>query len=79
MRQADEVPGSTVQNADIRFATIGISVIGHPSSSPLLGQISETGNTNLGNIGNTDRGSITRSRGVDNYKSNRLVLVYRIA
>ncbi len=59
LRQADEVPGSTVQNADIRFAATGISVIGLPSSSPLLGQISETGNTNLGNIGNTDRGSIS--------------------
>lgn len=59
LRQADEVPGSTVQNADIRFATTGISVLGLPSSSPLLGQISETGNTNLGNIGNTDRGSIS--------------------
>ncbi|MFO0940768.1 MAG: GEVED domain-containing protein [Pirellulales bacterium] len=59
MRQADEVPGSTVEFSDIRYAVDGIRVEGLPSSSPLLGQIDESGNTNLGNIGNTDRGSLT--------------------
>lgn len=69
MQQSDEVGGSTVRFADIRFATNGIEVNGMPAHSPLLGQISEEGDagenltsTNLssfGNIGNADRGSVS--------------------
>ncbi len=40
-----EYPGSVVQYADIRYAQNGISVIGQPSSSPLLGNASATGPT----------------------------------
>ena len=37
LQQDNEVPGSTVQYADIRFATTGIEVRGVPGNSPLLG------------------------------------------
>ncbi|GAB5405864.1 MAG: hypothetical protein Aurels2KO_40950 [Aureliella sp.] len=74
MQQADEVAGSTVQYADIRFAQIGIEAYGMPGSSPLLGQLSTSGSgTDLGNIVNSDRGSVsvagelTAPGGVDLY------------
>ncbi len=74
MQQADEVAGSTVQYADIRFAQTGIEAFGMPGSSPLLGQLSTTGSgTDLGNIVNADRGSVsvagelTSPAGVDLY------------
>ena len=38
LRQTVEFPGSTVRQADIRFATNGIEVIGKPTNSPLLGE-----------------------------------------
>jgi hypothetical protein len=42
LRELDEVPGSTVRFADIRYATNGIEILGQPAHSPLLGEISET-------------------------------------
>lgn len=67
LRQATEVPGSVVEFADIRFATNGIEALGMPGSSPLLGQVGATSATNasnpggaaLGNILNSDRGSVS--------------------
>lgn len=59
LRQQDEVPGSTVQYADIRYATNGIEALGMPASSPLLGHHFDNGSRNLGNIANSDRASIT--------------------
>lgn len=71
LSQTDEVPGSLVQYADIRFATNGIEAFGMPGSSPLLGQTAEsaaarnilvqngTNGTSIGNIANSDRGSIS--------------------
>ncbi|MEX0669581.1 MAG: fibronectin type III domain-containing protein [Pirellulales bacterium] len=41
LRQLDEKPGSTVQYADIRYATIGIDAQGLPRNSLLLGDIGE--------------------------------------
>lgn len=38
LRQTDEFPGSTVRQADIRYATNGIEVLGKPTNSPLLGE-----------------------------------------
>ncbi|MEZ6150590.1 MAG: Ig-like domain-containing protein [Pirellulaceae bacterium] len=62
MQQTDETPGSTVRYADIRYATNGIEARGMAASSPLLGQVAETGaSTALGNIGNSDRGSVSVS------------------
>ena len=42
LREIDEVPGSTVLNADIRYATNGIELFGVPGHSPLLGEAFET-------------------------------------
>jgi len=41
MRELDEVPGSTVRYADIRYAQNGIELIGLPKHSPLLGEAAE--------------------------------------
>jgi hypothetical protein len=41
MREGDEVPGSTVRFADIRYANNGVEVIGLPKHSPLLGEAAE--------------------------------------
>ena len=41
LQQRDEVPGSTVRYADIRYPTIGIDVLGLPSRSPLTGENGE--------------------------------------
>ncbi len=76
LQQNDEVAGSTVRYADIRFATNGIEVNGGPAHSPLLGQVGEQGFSGdatdtlvtgpliqslpgLGNIVNSDRGSVS--------------------
>ncbi|MFW6169659.1 MAG: choice-of-anchor L domain-containing protein, partial [Planctomycetota bacterium] len=67
LRELDEVPGSTVQYADIRYATNGIEVIGQPTHSPLMGEAAEDStNSNsldaaqpLGNLLNSERGTIS--------------------
>lgn len=41
MRELDEVPGSTVRYADIRYAQNGVELIGLPKHSPLLGEAAE--------------------------------------
>ena len=41
LQETDEVPGSTIRYADIRFATNGIEILGLPGHSPLLGEIGE--------------------------------------
>ncbi|MCA9218425.1 MAG: NF038122 family metalloprotease, partial [Planctomycetales bacterium] len=41
LQNVDEVPGSTVQFADIRYAADGIRVTGLPAHSPLIGENSE--------------------------------------
>ena len=67
LRELDEVPGSTVQYADIRYAINGIEVLGMPGHSPLLGESAETTADNnaranaqpLGNVLTVDRGAIS--------------------
>ena len=69
LQEADEVPGSTVQFSDIRFATNGIEAIGLPGNSPLIGDTGErandTGNEgqagalNVGNVLQSDAGSLS--------------------
>ena len=71
LREVDEAAGSTVRYGDIRFATNGIEVFGHPSHSPLTGELAEPegddGNDTLGtaqdagNFGNTDRAALAFS------------------
>ncbi|NLS92909.1 MAG: S8 family serine peptidase, partial [Planctomycetaceae bacterium] len=41
LRQTDEKPGSTVRYADIRYATRGIEILGHPSHSILAAETAE--------------------------------------
>lgn len=50
LQQRDQIPGSTVQYADIRFATTGIDVQGLPRNSLLAGTASEIANNNNTNF-----------------------------
>jgi len=45
-RELDEVPGSSVQFADIRYAVDGIRISGLPRHSPLTGEVIEDGSPN---------------------------------
>ena len=72
LRQVDEKPGSFIRNADIRFATNAIQVIGLPAHSPLIGESFETraGNDSLGaaqplgNLLTSDRNTISVGGGI---------------
>ncbi len=46
LRELDEVAGTQVRFADVRYATKGIQVIGHPLHSPLSGDDYETAGDN---------------------------------
>ena len=46
LREVDEVPGNSVTLADITYANHGISVLGQPAHSPLLGEFAETSGDN---------------------------------
>ena len=60
LREADEIGGSVIRYADIRYATTAIDVSGLPSHSPLTGELSANGATvSLGDIGATDRAAIS--------------------
>ncbi len=43
LREADEIPGTTVRLSNIAYATSGIRVRGAPGSSPLTGETTEDG------------------------------------
>ncbi len=67
LQQQQEVSGSTVRFADIRFATVGIDALGQPLHSQLLGEFGEANQNetnaapastiNIGNILSNDRGA----------------------
>lgn len=67
LREVDELAGSSIQFADIRYAENGISIYGQPGHSPVLGESSENGSNNdtqgnaqqLGNVLNSDRAAIS--------------------
>lgn len=67
LREIDEVPGSGVTYADLRYATNGIEIVGMPGHSPLLGETAETTGPNesigtaqpVGNILTTDRQALS--------------------
>ena len=66
LQQTDEIPGSTIQYADIRYATNGIDLRGMPTHSPLLTTTADTGGNdtfataqNIGNLLASDRNTIT--------------------
>lgn len=60
LQEEDEFAGTTVQFADIRFATTGIQITGQPLHSPLAGESEEVEGVtgNLGNLMNTDRAAL---------------------
>lgn len=82
LRETDELAGSTVRYADIRYATNGLELIGVPYHSPLLGEAAEQvgdnstapASQNLGNLMNSDRaalsvaGQVTSEADVDFYR-----------
>jgi len=67
LRALDEVPGSTIRQADIRFANNAIEIIGQPFHTPLLGELTETVSDHntletaqeLGNLLVTERGTVS--------------------
>ena len=70
LSEAQELPGSSISFADIRFSANGITLSGVPRHSPLVGETSEVQITNndvfanaqeLGNIVQTDRQTISVS------------------
>jgi hypothetical protein len=66
LRELDEIPGTIIRSADIRYATTGIEVRGQPIHSPLSGEITEDTTPNdstataqqMGNLLNTDRATL---------------------
>ena len=67
LQNLDEFPGSVVRNADIRYASTGVEVIGKPAHSPLQGDTASSNlphNTfdtaqDLGNLLATDQNEIS--------------------
>lgn len=67
LRETDEFAGSTIQDAEIRYAQNGIEILGLPGHSPLLGEAAEDSTTNntlgtsqdVGNLLNTDRATLS--------------------
>ncbi len=67
LRQTDEVAGSSVHYADVRYAVNGLEALATPVHSPLLGNNAATGatgtigavNINLGDLGRSDRGALS--------------------
>ncbi|MBA2115060.1 GEVED domain-containing protein [Bremerella alba] len=73
LREVDELAGTSIQFADIRYAENGIAIYGQPGHSPVLGESAETsgGNgtigsaQNLGNVLNSDRAAISVAGNAD--------------
>ena len=67
LREQDELPGSTIKLADVRYSTDGITLKGMPGHSPLLGEATESSLNNdtlataqpLGNLLTSDRAAIS--------------------
>ncbi len=81
INETQEVPGSTVKYADLRYAQTGISLEGFPQHSPLLGETTEetpvgqvipdasdsfAGAQNIGNLLKSDQNTISVSGRLDN-------------
>lgn len=68
LTEADEIPGSAISYADVRFASNGLTLAGVPRHSPLVGEAGEISGVandtfataqDLGNILQTDRQAIS--------------------
>ena len=74
LQAQDEIAGSTVRYADIRYANNGIEIIGQPSGSPFTGGISEVeGNDSfataqvVGNVLDTESGGLQISGDISQF------------
>lgn len=73
LQEKDEVPGSSVTYADLRFATNGIEIVGLPGRSPLMGETAESTAPNgtfaqaqpIGNILTTDKQALSIAGNLD--------------
>ncbi|MEC7567014.1 MAG: NF038122 family metalloprotease, partial [Planctomycetota bacterium] len=74
LQERDEIPGSSIQFADIRFATTGVEVVGLPTHSPLAGEIAEDATSSndtaagaqaMGNLLETDRAVLSVAGNLD--------------
>ncbi|MEW4562724.1 GEVED domain-containing protein [Bremerella sp. JC770] len=73
LSEVDELAGSSIQFADIRYAENGIAIYGQPGHSPVLGESAETTGANgtkgtaqpLGNVLNSDRAAISVAGNAD--------------
>ncbi|MFK7736414.1 MAG: GEVED domain-containing protein [Pirellulaceae bacterium] len=81
LSEEDEVPGSSIRYADIRYATNGVQLVGVPGNSPLVGENGEIENIpgaarndsfanaqDLGNILDTNRQAISVAGNLDNLR-----------
>lgn len=68
LQETQEIAGSTVRYADLRFATNGIEIFGNPSHSPLVGEFAEPANDtsnafssaqDIGNVMVNDRAGVS--------------------
>ena len=67
LREIDEIAGSVVRYADLRYATDAIVAVGLPAHSPLAGELFNSGGTlDFGSLANTDRGAISATGTADN-------------
>ncbi|MCA9191342.1 MAG: pre-peptidase C-terminal domain-containing protein [Planctomycetales bacterium] len=74
LSEIDEIPGSAVNFADIRYAQTGLQLVGVPYNSPLLGENGEieigndvqTGAQALGNLLQTNRQALSVAGNIDN-------------
>lgn len=88
LRETDEVPGSTIQGADIRYGTNGLVVSGLPTHSPLTGEAAEAVDAwgfeqdandplllrdILGNLLTTDRGTLSVAGEIAKYEVQAIV------
>ncbi|MCC6508553.1 MAG: pre-peptidase C-terminal domain-containing protein, partial [Pirellulaceae bacterium] len=75
LREIDEVPGSSITYADLRYATNGIEIQGMPRHSPLLGETAESTTPNgtfgtaqpVGNLLITDKQAISIAGSLDSF------------
>ncbi len=78
LREVDELAGTSIQFADIRYAENGISIYGQPGHSPVLGESSEDSSNNdtignahkLGNVLQSDRAAISVAGNLDTSQSD---------
>lgn len=66
LREIDEVPGSAIHMAAIRFAATGVEVLGGPAHSPLLGEAGEQPDLTGMNSTLDDNNDITTADNVGN-------------